>query len=248
MYSNKPKLAADIANAYLDALFRLNGQMVASGSSYRRIFFEQQLQEQKQLLDKAENALKNTQVSTGVVLPQGEAEAGLNATAQLQAQINAAEAHLAGLLTGCTEQNPEVVTARSQLAQLRAQLSRQQADTGRGQGIPSNGRMPELSLEYTQRAREVRLDETEYDALVQQYERARLESIDPGPQLQIVDRAVPAERKSGPSRKNIVAVGTLLGFAAGLVYVLGAGSLRRVIRLLRETPSAAAPVSAAPVR
>lgn len=233
--AGKPALAAAIANAYLDALFRLSGQMAASGSKYRRIFFEQQLQEQKKVLNDAESALRQTQESTGVVLPQGEAQAGLNATAQLQSQIGEAEARLAGLLTSSTEQNPQVITARSQLAQLRSQLARQQAAAS-GPGIVSNRRLPQLSLEYAQKARDVRLNESEYDALVQQYERARIASIDPGPQLQVVDRAVVPGRKAGPSRRKMIAIGFVLGFFLGLFYILAANPLRRLIRALR-TPA-----------
>lgn len=232
--TGKPELAAAIANEYLNSLFRLNSQMVSSGYGYRRIFFEQQLAQQKNVLDQAEASLKETQESTGVILPQGEAQAGLNATASLQAQIGAAEANLASLLTGSTEQNPEVIRARSQLNQLRVQLASQLASNPRGQGIASNGRLPELSLEYTQKARAVRLNEGEYDALVQRFESARLASIDPGPQLQIVDRAIVPERKAGPSRRNITTMGLLLGFAGGFLYVLAAGPIRRLFHLLRE--------------
>ncbi len=237
--SGKPALAAAIANEYLESLFRLNGQMVSSGYGYRRIFFEQQLAQQKKILNEAEAALRQTEESTGVILPQGEAQAGLNATAQLQAQIGNAEANLAALLTGSTDQNPEVIRARSELAQLRGQLARQQATLPRGPGIASNGRLPALSLEYTQKARAVRLEESEYDALVQRFESARLASIDPGPQLQIVDRAIVPERKAGPSRRNIAAAGLLLGLLAGFLYVLAAGPLRRLFHLLREPESAA---------
>ena len=235
-----PKLATRIANAYLDALFRLSGQMAASGSKYRRAFFEQQLEEQKKVLADAEVAFKQTQEQTGVVLPQSEAQAGLNAVASLQAQIGNAEARLAGLLTGSTEQNPEVITARSQLAQLRSQLARQQAASGQGTGLTPNRRLPELSLEYAQKARTVRLSETEYDTLVQQYERARLASVDPGPQLQVVDRAVEPERKSGPSRRYVVTMGVFLGACAGFLWVLAAAPLWRVLRFFRASTRAIA--------
>ena len=42
--ASEPKLAATIANAYLDALYRLNGSMVASASSYRREFLRSRWQ------------------------------------------------------------------------------------------------------------------------------------------------------------------------------------------------------------
>ena len=75
-----PKLAPKIANAYLEALYRLSGQMAGTASEHRRVFFEDQLQQQKAALDAAEVDLKNTQQRTGVVLPSCEEEAGLQAT------------------------------------------------------------------------------------------------------------------------------------------------------------------------
>jgi uncharacterized protein involved in exopolysaccharide biosynthesis len=230
------KLSADIANAYLDALYELNGEMVTSASAHRRMFFEQQLQEQKLALSQAEVDLKATQERTGIVLPVGEAEAGLTATAQLQAQINAAETRLAGLRVGATESNPEVVQLRTQINQLRSQLAHQQTDSaarGPGAGLTSQRRLPEFTLEYQQKQHEVKLRETVYDALVQQYEKARLSSIDPGPQLQIVDRAIAPNRKSGPPRKIILLAGIVSGFLFGLLYILTADLIRNFFAALR---------------
>ncbi len=233
--ADNPKLAADIANEYLESLYRLNGAMVATASSHRRAFFEQQLDEQKAELTKAETELKNTQVRTGVLLPGAEAAEGLSATAQLQAQIGQAQARLAQLLVAGTEQNPEVVQARAFLRQLEGQLAQQEADqSSKSHGIAANNRMPGLQLELDQKEREVKLREGLYDNLVQQYERARLASIDPGPQLQVVEKAVPSEHKAGPSRKKYALVGALVGFALSLAILLLTAPVRHFGRLLRR--------------
>jgi len=237
------KLASDIANAYLDALYDLNGQMVASASAHRRMFFDQQLQEQKKELSEAEVDLKATQERTGIVLPVGEAEAGLAATAQLQSQINEAETRLAGLRVAGTEKNPDVIQLRTQIDQLRSQLAHQQASSNSGgsrAGLTPQGRLPEFTLEYAQKQHEVQLRQTVYDALVQQYEKARLSSLDPGPQLQIIDRAVAADRKSGPPRKIIVLAGLAIGFLLGVFYILTADLVRNFIAAVRR-PNPAEP-------
>ena len=111
-----PQLAADIANAYLDALYRLNSEMTGSSSDLRRVFFEQQMQQQRAELTHAEQDLKQTEEKTGLLLPTSEAQVGLSVIAGLQAQIGDAEARLAGLLVGETDQAPEVRAARAQLA------------------------------------------------------------------------------------------------------------------------------------
>lgn len=235
--ADDPQLAARIANAYLDALYRLNGTMVSSSSDARRVFYQQQLNEERAHLDKAEQAFAEMEETTGVVLPGGVAEAGLGATAQLQAQINASEERLTGLLVGATDQNPEVIQARAQIAQLRTQMARQQQDTNeQTTGLPSARRLPRITLKYQEKERDVKQAEAAYDALLQQYARARLATIDPGPQLEVVDRAVPAEMKSGPDRRLIMELGVVLGFLPGLLYLIIFEPLRHVLRRWRDTP------------
>jgi tyrosine-protein kinase Etk/Wzc len=237
--ARQPKLAADIANAYLDALYHLNGTMVSSASEHRREFFEEQLESQKNSLSEAEVELKKAEEETGIVLPEGEAQAGLRATADLQASINAAEARLSALRVGATDQNPRVIEAQAQIAELRAQLLRQQANSKArlpGTGLASSADLPRLELEYLRKMRDVKLRELIYTALTQQYEKARIGSLDPGPQLQIVDRAVIPERKAGPPRKWIVVGGAILGFFVGLGYLLFVNSLKRLIQVVSSDP------------
>jgi len=233
--AGKPELAAAIANAYLEALYRLNGKMVASASEHRRSFYEDQLSQQKAELLNAEVALEQTEQKTGTVSPTGEAQAQLEATAQLQAQINQVQTRLAGLLVSETEQNAQVKETRSELAQLQVQQAQLQSAAGKSarQGLAAAGALPAMALENGQRQREVKLRETVYDALVQQYERARLQSLDPGPQLQIVDLAMPPERKAGPSKRLMLFVPAFLGFMLGLAWVVLADPVRRFVHTVR---------------
>lgn len=233
-----PVLAAAVANAYLDALYRLNGQMVSSSSSHREEFFEGQLARQKEVLARAETDLKTTQERIGIVSPEGEAEAGIAATSQLQAQIGDAKTRLAGLRVGATEQNPQVIEARTQLGELQGLLAQVQASSAArrpGAGIASTRELPGLSLEYARKQRELKLRESIYNGLTQQYERARLAAIDPGPQLQVVDRAIVAERKSGPSRRLYVAGGFVAGLLVSLGYLLLSAPVRRLSHAYRGT-------------
>jgi tyrosine-protein kinase Etk/Wzc len=237
--SKDPKLATNIANAYLEALYRLNGSMVASSSAHRRAFYEEQMASQKEALDAAEVALKQAEERTGIVLPEGAAQAGLRAIVDLQAAIGTAEAKLSGIRMGATEDNPQVIQAHAELEELRAQLERQQANSAKrrpGTGLASSSALPGLAMELVRKMRDVKLNETLYDTLTQQYERARIESLDPGPQFQIVDRAIVPERKAGPPRKLIALGGIVLGFLAGLAWVWMERPAKRLIRACLSDP------------
>lgn len=237
-----PKLAMRIANAYLDALYRLNGSMVASSSAHRRAFYEEQMESQKEALDAAEVALKQAEEKTGIVLPEGVAQAGLRTIVDLQAAIGSAEAKLSGLRMGATEDNPQVVQARAELAELRSQLAQQQANSakqGSRTGLASSAALPGMAMELVRKMRDVKLNETLYDTLTAQYERARIESLDPGPQLQVVDSAIVPERKAGPPRRLIVIAFIVLGFFAGLMWILLKAPVEQLIRECMSDPVAA---------
>ncbi len=241
--SKDPELAARIANTYLDALYRLNGSMVASASAHRRAFYEEQMASQKADLDAAELSLKQTEEKTGIVLPEGAAQAGLRTVVDLQAAIGSAEAKLSGIRMGATEDNPQVIQARAELTELQAQLARQQADSAKrkpGVGLASSAALPGLTLELVRKMRDVKLNETLYDTLTQQYERARIESLDPGPQFQIVDPALVPERKAGPPRKLIVVGGIAIGFLIGLILTLTKDPIARLVEACLSDPSVTA--------
>lgn len=225
-----PTLSADIANAYLDALYKLNGSMSASASAHRSQFFHEQLDTEREQLAQAEADMQSVQEKTGLILPENEAAAGLSATARLESALQDAETRLSTLLLSSTEQNPQVQQLRTQIASLQGQIRKQQTSPAGSPatGIPSGARMPGLMLDYVRKQRNLKERETLYDSLVQQYEKARLASLDPGPQLQVVDRGILPEHKSGPPRTIIVLVGTVLAGILGMLWVMFSGSILRI--------------------
>ena len=234
-----PKLSAEIANAYLDALYKLNGSMAASASGYRREFYEQQLAMERDQLSQAEADMQTVQEKTGLILPESEAAAGVSATARLQASLEEAQPRLSTLLLSATDQNPQVQQLRAQIGALEGQIRNQQTNPSGapGTGIPSGARLPGLMLDYLRTSRQLKERETLYDSLMQQYQKARLASLDPGPQLEVVDPAIVPEGKTGPPRTLIVIVGTFLAGLAGLLWVLLSGYVWNAFSRLRAVAS-----------
>jgi uncharacterized protein involved in exopolysaccharide biosynthesis len=63
----EPKRAANLANAYVDELYKLTQTLAVTEASQRRLFLEKQLKLAKQELASAEVALKKTQEETGLI-------------------------------------------------------------------------------------------------------------------------------------------------------------------------------------
>ena len=98
-------------------------------------------------------------------------------------------------------------------------------ETSRGRATGSSvdipvGKIPEAAIEYVRARRELKLQETLLESMVRQFEIAKLDEAKEGPVLQQVDKALPPDRKSKPSRALIVIASTLLALMLSLVFVV----------------------------
>ena len=124
----------------------------------------------------------------------------------MKQEITAREAQLAALRTGGTEQNPQVIQLKSQIASLQGQVARMQEQNGGSGGNASKAQMPELTMEVEREAREVKFHEALFEILTRQYENARLEEAYT-PAIELVDAAVMPDEKSWPPRKLFMLLG-----------------------------------------
>jgi len=113
--------------------------------------------------------------------------------------------------------------------------SRQDAQRPGDISLPS-GRVPEAALEYSRKLRDVRYHEALYTLLLKQYEAAQIDEAKSTPLIQVVDRATPPDKQSGPYRWLIALGGLVGGFLLGCTYVL----VRRGFRQMAEIPETSA--------
>ena len=119
-----PKLAAEIANAYVDEFRNLSASLAITEAAQRRLFFQKQLLDAKEQLAAAEEAMKKTEQSTGVLQIDSQAKSLIETAAALRGQVVAKEVQIQAMRSYATEDNPELVLARQQLGALQAQLAK----------------------------------------------------------------------------------------------------------------------------
>jgi tyrosine-protein kinase Etk/Wzc len=228
-----PKRAADIANEWVDELRALNQSLALTEAAQRRVFFEQKMAAEREDLSKSELALKILQEKTGLIQPDAQTRALIGAVAELRAQVAAKQVQLQSLRTYATEDNPDVKRVERELAELQAQsakmsqMERSGADIGEGNLQVPTRRVPEANLEYLRVARELKYHESLYDFLGKQLEAARIDESKNAVMVQVVDKAVEPERKSGPKRLLIVAVTAIASFLLSCLGVLIWEAIRR---------------------
>jgi tyrosine-protein kinase Etk/Wzc len=233
-----PKIASQIANSYLDQLYQVNSDLATSEAGQRRSFYDRRLSEEKQALSDAEVAMRNTQQKTGVIQLSGQAASIIGAIAQARAGLASREVELQSMQTFATGENPQIIQLQEEIAALKKNLvqlenSQQSIQPGDLQ-IPA-GQLPEAALQYERQVRDLKYHETLFDLLTRQNEAAKLDEAKSAPILQVVDRAIPPDRKSGPSRKLLSLGFTAFGFLLSLAWGLTELFLER----LRQVPEKA---------
>lgn len=213
-----PKFAAELANAYVDELEKLTQSMAISEASQRRLFFERQLKQTKDQLADAEVALRKMQEKTGMIQPDGQVQAIIGKIAELKGMIAAKEVQIKAMRTFAAAQNPDLMRIQEELNALRVQLAQLERNRPNKEGdfmVPA-GNLPEAGVEYVRRMRDVKYYETLFEMLAKQYELAKVDEAKDSSSLQVLDKAVPAERKTKPKRTVIMLLGIFAGGMLGI--------------------------------
>lgn len=222
-----PRRAAAIAQAYVSELNILVSQLSTSSARRERVFLEERLQEVKTDLDSAEQkfsvfASKNTAID----IPE-QGKAMVDAAANLQGQLIAAQAELSGLQQIYTDNNVRVRAAQAHVEELQKKLNEiggegSQSDLQSESSLyPSIRKLPLLGVTYADLYRQTRIQETIYEVLTQQYELAKVQEAKEIPTVKVLDPAMVPTKKSFPPRTLIVIFGTMLGVVLAMVWTVG---------------------------
>lgn len=121
--ASSPDRAAEMANAYVEELDRLNRSLAYREAQSIREFVEKELDEARLRLATAEEELRTFQEDYGAIEVTEQARAVIGAAAEVSARILAAEVELGVLRRTRDDDHPDVVAAHDLLEELRLRLA-----------------------------------------------------------------------------------------------------------------------------
>ncbi len=230
-----PRLAADVANAYVEELDRVIREKNVSRAKNSRVYIESQLAEtQEKMRESAERLIAFQQRNKAVSL-EAQVQAFVEQAAELSGRIMAKEIEIGVMLQSMTPENPLVVRAQNELAEMRRQakeLEYGKAAAGQGASFLPFQNIPPVALRLADLLREAKVQETVWQLLNQQYYQAKIEEARNTPTVQILDAAVPPLYRSFPNRKLLVIVAGVLAALLTLLFV----AAEEYYRNLQERP------------
>jgi uncharacterized protein involved in exopolysaccharide biosynthesis len=162
--------------------------------------------------------------------PQEQGKAMLDAAANLQGSLIAAESQLSALQQIYTDSNVRVQSLKAQIAQMRQQLNKLggtgtsaagPAEEGGDFAYPSIKQLPVLGVTYYDLYRETKVNEAIYEFLTKQFEIAKVEEAKSLPSVKVLDKPNIPERKSFPPRLILMVVGAMVSLLLACGWVVG---------------------------
>jgi capsule polysaccharide export protein KpsE/RkpR len=221
--------ARDLAQGYLDGLNNLVARVNTSSAHREREFIEQRLNTVQAELQRAQLALSDFSTKNTTIDIKEQTRATVEAGAKLEGQLIAGESELDSLRQIYGNQNVRVRAAEARNATLQRELQRANGLSGQdldakeldaNHPYPALRQLPQLGVQWANLYRNVRIHETVFDLLSEEYETARIEEVKSIPTVSIIDFPGLPERKSGPHRTLIVLISTLLSFVGTSIYLL----------------------------
>lgn len=226
-----PNLIVEIANLVPEVVNRVMTELSTQAAVRREQFLEAQVAQAHERLAASEQRMLNFQQTEQAPAVQEQAERTLDIAAQLQQKILARELDLARMRRTATSSNPDLQSARAELAGLRAQLEHlADGKTDSSPVLHSFHESAALKVTATRLMRDYNRDEQVYLSLTSSLADAQVDASNNMPVLTVLDEAVVP---LGPSGWPPILLIGLAAFA-GLLLGCAASMAREALSIARR--------------
>jgi uncharacterized protein involved in exopolysaccharide biosynthesis len=233
-----PVRARDLAQAYLDELNGLVTRTSTSAARQERMFIEKRLQTVQADLERAQLELSEFSSKNSTIDIKEQTHAMVDAGARVQGELLVEQSGLQSLRQIYGDSNVRVRETEARVAALQQDLNKmtgssaplipQTADDNnaksgsedKGELYPPLRQLPRLAVPYADLYRRVRVQETVFELLTQQYEIASIEEAKDTPVIKVIDPPGVPEKKSFPPRLWLTLFFVFLSFSGTSALIL----------------------------
>jgi tyrosine-protein kinase Etk/Wzc len=230
-----PIVAAQMANRFIDELDRINGRITQARGSENRRFIEERLAKVKSELDSARKELQEFQTLHRTVDFDEQTRLAIDQAIELKSLLANIDLDLQVKERMLGRDNAELQELRRHRSDVIRQLSSLEQSNRDSSffSLPISS-IPRLKVMYEEIYSRVRVGETLYNVLLEEYEKARINENKSFSTISVLDRATPPDLRSRPKRTIIV----LSAFGVSVIVASLLASLLEFLRRMKETNSA----------
>ena len=229
-----PQMAADLTNAFVDELDRVNREIASERVHQNKVFIEERLAQVKKELESARKEFENFQLENRAVDFDEQTRLAIEQAIKLKVLLAELEIELKMREKNLAEDNTELIELKRRRKLVKDQL--QSLEEGNPDSsffsLPVSA-IPTLRGQYEVLYSRVRVGESLYRILLEQLEQAKIQENEKTPTISVLDRAKPPDTKSKPKRLLIVSATFVFSL---FLAVLGAALLDYLSRLKQNRP------------
>jgi tyrosine-protein kinase Etk/Wzc len=218
--SKTPQLACDIANylvTYLnDKIIELH---VAKAKDNRR-FLEQRYNEIKENVKNAEDSLLSFQERTGVFEANEQTKATLESFAKLESDLAVKQVEYSVLNKIYGENSPTTSNAKISLREYQNSVDRLKNGQDKTNIIIGINSLPKKAMNYYKYFRDVKIYNQMLEFLVPLFEQSKFDEQKNIPIIQVIDPAVPPEKKSFPPRTLMALIAACMALFFAVFFLI----------------------------
>ncbi|MBL8262991.1 MAG: hypothetical protein JNM58_11220 [Xanthomonadaceae bacterium] len=237
-----PQVASAIVNGMIDAVYLKAQELSRAESENRLAFYDQIIAETRGRLSEAETRLRALEAETGYTRLKGQEETTSLTIGDLESALLARETQLARMRATATDAHPSVQRILREIAALREKrrtigggAAQEKGTTTPDALILPVDRFPSLQARIEPARREVQIQKEVLEHLMKARQLSRIDEKRDLSNVQVLDRAVPPTRKSGPRILRNVPLATAIAAVLVLLVCLSWDTLYQNRRHRRMT-------------
>lgn len=227
--SATPKLAAELANAFIEELDWLLKGLALQEAEGRLAFLEKERLQASQHLAKAEESVRLFSERNSVLQIDTQTRGAIEYIARLRAEIDTKEVSIQVMRQQATPLNYDLVRMETEIKGLKEKLrsAESQMENCVSDVCLPSGKAPGLALEYLRLFREAKFQESLYQLYTRLVEVARLDMVRDVAVVQALSLAMPPETRSTTRLLPSILAG-IITFCAMIVVAFGLEYMQRL--------------------
>jgi len=198
--ASSPEKSLEIAKFLLSEVNSSVIDLNVRKSREKREFLEERYKEISSNLASAEDSLMLYQKRSGIMEPENQIKATIEALTNLESEVALKEVELAVLEKTYGANAPTTINAKIGLEEFRKELNLLMKIGKKESSIVPLSAIPQKSLQYFRYFRDVEIYQAMLEFIIPLYEQSRFEEIKDVPVIQIIDYPSLPEKKAYPPR------------------------------------------------
>jgi capsule polysaccharide export protein KpsE/RkpR len=200
MRASSPQLASDLTNYLVKYLNDKIVDLNVTKSKENRIFLEQRYNEIKLDLKNSEDSLKAYQEKSGVMEAEKQTQASVETYGKLESELSIKQVEYEVLQKIYGQNSPIVANGKISLDEFKKKYEQIKAGKDSGTVLIGLNSIPKKGLAYARYYRNVKISGQLLEFIIPLFEQAKFEEEKMVPILQVLDHAIPMEKRVAPQR------------------------------------------------